>query len=770
MSNSNSRTFGRGSENGFTQVHRHETTKDANKYIGKPNEITYDPCSHCLIIHNGCTAGGCDRICIAQEDVDNFLIDVAGLGIVNVAGIVSLKFAQIWAQFGLKKCDGSSLPMASTLATCADLHPPAHILGNSNGPDGIFIDADPVNQNWRIIFDPINAVASICANAVAKKNLASCVKSADANNDIVLGTDGLLFVPKVPDIHIQGFTYNQAAQTVSITETNGGVFTTSIAEILDTNVSANAGNIVVYGTDGGALLTAQATVDGIQADPTAFCDLVNTQTAAVIEPLVAVQNTQTGQVDLTPAPTENYGLRVNNSCRQYVPYAKFDEAGVIEIVDFASMEAKQDHNMGAGNLETTAGAMDSYFRLDNVRALTARSMLEVFKNNFWIESNRIYNVPSVRFPTINDIADYLADHRIAPNATVRVNLAAGKHTLTRNWIGHPDHNRIDYKGVFVAPPAQSALALTGNRNADYAANLALLTPAYPTIIDCAGFTITASSDLSQGSISNVDFRGILYSIHNSVFNLNNIFVNGKIADTRFYVQNSSKIDVTGNFTIIDDAASLYTGLYINNNSNITVVGNFTNIGSNIGVGAYFNSQFHVLGNTKIGNTPVIGVVVDKNSYANLNGGVDLGWGNIGISATNNSYVNYTTAPANSINIHNFVINEYASVASKIGVDRQGAQVIVKNTKAGAYGQYVDVSSTIDYFQTAAGSSVDTNTVYGYYVRNNSHISFGPNVAFSANGLNGFVSNDSSVMLNGAAAGAVSPPVGISGNFNSIIIP
>jgi hypothetical protein len=57
----NPRNFGRGTENGFAQLFRHATTREATKYIGKPGEITYNPCNHELIVHNGCTPGGCER-------------------------------------------------------------------------------------------------------------------------------------------------------------------------------------------------------------------------------------------------------------------------------------------------------------------------------------------------------------------------------------------------------------------------------------------------------------------------------------------------------------------------------------------------------------------------------------------------------------------------------------------------------------------------------------------------------------------------------------
>jgi hypothetical protein len=51
--------FGRGRERGFTQLYRHATMRDALKYVGKPGEMTYNPCDKSIIIHNGCTPGGC---------------------------------------------------------------------------------------------------------------------------------------------------------------------------------------------------------------------------------------------------------------------------------------------------------------------------------------------------------------------------------------------------------------------------------------------------------------------------------------------------------------------------------------------------------------------------------------------------------------------------------------------------------------------------------------------------------------------------------------
>jgi hypothetical protein len=217
------------------------------------------------------------------------------------------------------------------------------------------------------------------------------------------------------------------------------------------------------------------------------------------------QNVQTAQIDLTPIITENRGLHVSASpnCDYVVPYAKKDSAGVIEIVDFASFEATQNHNLFADNVQTTVATMGDKFRLDDTRALTARSAQEWFENNFWIQANFTATVPSARFPTIQSIADYLRDYRIKPDVFVTVNLLAGLHSPVGSVdISHPDGLRITYRGAALAsalPDPDTLPVMTGfNSAADKAALDAILPPIWTTQVvftGSNGFTSTSGNDM-----------------------------------------------------------------------------------------------------------------------------------------------------------------------------------------------------------------------------------------------------------------------------------
>jgi hypothetical protein len=83
-----------------------------------------------------------------------------------------------------------------------------------------------------------------------------------------------------------------------------------------------------------------------------------------------------------------------------VPYASKTLHGVVERADFATFESTQDHNLFTGNVVTTLAVMGDKFRLDDVRYMTARTNQEWFENNYFIQANRTYAIPSVRFPTL----------------------------------------------------------------------------------------------------------------------------------------------------------------------------------------------------------------------------------------------------------------------------------------------------------------------------------------------------------------------------------
>lgn len=55
-----SETFGRG-QYGMQRLipFQHASTRDAAKFVGRRGELTYDPCSHTIHVHDGCKPGGC---------------------------------------------------------------------------------------------------------------------------------------------------------------------------------------------------------------------------------------------------------------------------------------------------------------------------------------------------------------------------------------------------------------------------------------------------------------------------------------------------------------------------------------------------------------------------------------------------------------------------------------------------------------------------------------------------------------------------------------
>jgi hypothetical protein len=144
------------------------------------------------------------------------------------------------------------------LALIPPQHNPATIVG------GTVVSVTQTGpQAFSVGFNPANAVAAICANAVAKEDLVDCLISGNANNALVEGSDGGLFVaqPAAPvvDINVQGLVYNPATTTMTLTETDGATHSVNLASLVNPAqliVSADAGNDIVAGSDGGAYFNA----------------------------------------------------------------------------------------------------------------------------------------------------------------------------------------------------------------------------------------------------------------------------------------------------------------------------------------------------------------------------------------------------------------------------------------------------------------------------------------------------------------------------------
>jgi hypothetical protein len=406
-----------------------------------------------------------------------------------------------------------------------------------------------------------------------------------------------------------GFVLNALTDELKMTLNNGNTFTVNLApyknltplqqiQNIDADVpasaalmtailSTDAGNTSVLGSDQ-KIYTPQETptsiVDRIQANSIAHCDLVN----GLVDPLVTTlgtQNTQVGQLDIAPPVTENHGLTVDatNPCSLTVPYASKSVHGVVERVDFATMEARQNHNLYIGNVDTTLALNGDKFRLDDVRYMTARTNQEWFENNFWVQADTTFAIPSARFPTLKEFELYLADYRIKPDVLVTVNLAAGVVPLTGLLTGHPDGNRVLIKGAAMLGvfPTPAELTITSgaavDRTADYLINKALFESRFATIIGVnSNLTVmrTGTNKLPY-RFEDVIIRGSLQLYANSstyevgsyrdllnrvVVDAGNIHTSAIILSNRAFIS-TNDVAILGSYTLVNANA-----LYLQNGS------------------------------------------------------------------------------------------------------------------------------------------------------------------------------------------------------------
>jgi hypothetical protein len=746
-----SKNAGRGNENGFAQLFRHASTRDADKYIGKPGELTYDSCSKCLIIHNGCTPGGCQRICVAEEDVDDFLVSVTGVGIKETNNVVSLDLNAIWYAFAHTDCNGVLLPISSQIARCSDLHKPATVTGDSV----IQVAGNFANQTYAATFNPINAVAAICGTGDARKDLADCLISGDANNIIVQGTDyGLYVSPHTVDINVLDLKYDPLTHVITLRETDGTIHTINMADLVDPPqviVSTDAGNIIVAGTDLGAKLTS--------------CDVSNAIVSPLAGPLAA-------EPAVVPPVTDNYGLVKSAlpNCPVEVPYASQTRSGVVELLDATIAEASKDHNLGATNNDTSAWTMNDRSLMSDTRVLTNKTAIDWLNNNFWIETNRVFNVPSARFPTLESVYTYLADYRISTNGSVTINLPAGKQTLAAPLTLHPDYTRITLNGVAAAKPALAAFAKTGATNADYATNKALLATAYPTIIDVAAVGTIANANLGIGTVDNIQFINAVTCINHATQQFGNVAFDAGSKAYGLIASAKSEITINGEIVVIGNTGSGNI-LYATGDASIFVTGRGIVIGSSgNGVSAVFESNITFNNDIVIADC-LYGTSASEKSIVNLRGIVDISWCTIGVVPTNQGLVNIVGADANSsFKIHDIsVIGVYAHEEGSLLIDNNGTAVLVDIRTCGLYGVYLEDKGAIGFINIKAGSTITANVSAGARVNNDSTLMLAAGMSITGNPSDVVATNVSQILLKGATIGVASPPVGVLGNIQSIII-
>lgn len=122
-------------------------------------------------------------------------------------------------------------------------------LGGGAAPDDVTIQLDGSGE---LAIIPGGVVNAICANDTAGDALASCLRSTDANNGLVLGTDGRLFVSTVTaDQMVANICGDDSAHDA----------------LADCLLSTDSDNILTVGTDGGLKATAAGAAGGGPGGP-----------------------------------------------------------------------------------------------------------------------------------------------------------------------------------------------------------------------------------------------------------------------------------------------------------------------------------------------------------------------------------------------------------------------------------------------------------------------------------------------------------------------
>lgn len=187
--------------------------------------------------------------------------------------------------------------------------------------------------------------------------------------------------------------------------------------------------------------------------------------------------------------------------------------GIAKIAN--PVEASQDFDLGAGNVETIAAPV-TVAGLDNLAGLTPQRAWDFITKNFVIMANRTFNVGvDARWPSIASVYQYLAHRTLAAGALITIQLPAGIIDASVTGLG-PMHNQpsqIRLLGaVGAALPSEASLVCTGYgsaaRLADAAVNRPLLLAALPSIVllPSGGNVLWNYGSVGHGIARNLTFR------------------------------------------------------------------------------------------------------------------------------------------------------------------------------------------------------------------------------------------------------------------------
>lgn len=616
----------------------------------------------------------------------------------------------------------------------------------------------------------------------------------------------------VPDVNVSNFVINNAAGTITITETDGTVHVENIPaswnndpDIFVQSATRSGNNTVLHMSDGSTVTFPDVNVSTfsivgnnirlVETDGTTFnvpipagwSDVFTSYTGTVIDfadgdsvDLSNLNEKLVTQPDGSIWLTDDAGNHTGT-----VPLWTTTVDGL--VMKARDIETTQDYNLGDLNDPSIAAPVVT---LDDTRGITSNDFLQLFRANFLIRNSRTVNVGvDARFPTLKSVFDYLIDKQIDKNATFTIQLPAG--VLSELSIGppHSDSDRIVVRGAPMvgAFPARGDWQFTGitpaQRSADTVANAALLRSRFATRL--VGPTVNWTQNTGYGRWDGVLLEGLMRF---SDYNIAHTFLDcaviapDVVGGSTAFIANFSKGLNFSDFAIVHLGAQTNSVLMSLSGSYLTFTNAFYGDCQQNGVTAkYSYMQFASCDYIGLKGFTDNGFGLNQNSSLMLytTEFIDIvgGYNNIALTLSSTCWVSCPVAAG------------YFSTVNLTGIGNNGPIVNV-NTGSAFGPRYkndnlkINIGGGNNNLSVLYGSTVFLDNV-AFTNAGNLHISnIGGTVEMYDLGFGGMpITFDASVAMpvqtrNGGMTdfggrvppAGISPAIGVVGNFNAINVP
>ena len=614
--------------------------------------------------------------------------------------------------------------------------------------------------------------------------------SADAGNAIALGTDGGVYAPTVPDIYVDGGTFNPATLLLTLTDTDGvtpdvvvnlgslqGSLTNNgdgtylynrgdgVTTVLDTRdgISADAGNLLAIGSDARPFLDTSA----IQAN----------ETTTVLSGVLATGNpigVYTNEDGVVATLSETITTFSFDALAQTLTFV--GEDGVATVVDITQFQdtyitaAVYDNITSTLTLTDNNGATtDISVNLSSLRA----SLLDNGDGTYLFDNGAgVTTVVNTLDGVSADLGNVLSvgtDGRpylsaVADVVTTLVDNGDGTYVYT-NEIGVA--SVVDTRDGVSADAGNSLLL--GSDGLPYLAGVA---ETVTTLVDngdgtftysneaAAAITFDAHTDANRawGTADTQRTNADDVLVTDSVFHTGLVAIgmldSARIANTALSVSNSTTIGaghtVSGAFHLIagstNNVSGGYHGVFGTNNTvssyqSVVTGDHNTNSGQHNFVGGSYNSQAGgtsvVVGRTNTANVLDSLVAGQSNGLTNVVRSVVVGESNTVPASANsvailgrNNVVDGQTSGAFTGQGHNVTGSGVGNLVAGTSSIVSGTTMIVAgdaNTTSAASGLLVGQANTLSGHNTIAGGTNNANiSASNSVVTGGNHVSIGGN--------------------------------------------